>query len=87
MFIYNLYIYKSWFFGDISTSDSESALANREKGTFLIRFSSSNIGNFYFFVIIDNDNSLGCYTISKVDNDNSISHERIQYCNGMNIIV
>jgi hypothetical protein len=43
--------YSSWFHGDISMSESEARLANKLEGTYLIRFSTSEIGT---------------YTISKV---------------------
>jgi len=41
----------SWFHGDISMSESEARLANKMEGTYLVRFSTSEIGT---------------YTISKV---------------------
>lgn len=51
----------TWFHGDISMSESEARLANKMEGTYLVRFSTSEIGT---------------YTISKVSHA-GISHQRI----------
>lgn len=53
---------ESWFHGDISMQESEARLANKQEGTFLVRFSTSEMGT---------------YTISKVSQA-GISHQRIQ---------
>jgi len=52
---------QSWFHGDVPTKVAESKLTAAREGTFLIRFSSTN---------------LGWYTISK-KSDKSITHQRI----------
>jgi len=55
---------RSYFHGDISTTDAEAFLASKQVGTFLVRFSTS---------------APGCFTISKVAGDNSIQHQRIMH--------
>eukprot|EP01100_Stratorugosa_tubuloviscum_P013771 TRINITY_DN708_c0_g3_i1.p1 TRINITY_DN708_c0_g3~~TRINITY_DN708_c0_g3_i1.p1 ORF type:complete len:542 (+),score=245.95 TRINITY_DN708_c0_g3_i1:107-1732(+) len=50
-----------WFHGDISTNQAQALLTKEKKGTFLVRFSSSQAG----------------FTISKITKDNTISHQRI----------
>lgn len=52
----------NWFHGDVSTHESENRLAVRQMGTFLVRFSTSERGNF---------------TISKVSQRHAITHQRI----------
>lgn len=55
-----------WFHGDIPMQESESRLANKPEGTFLVRFSTSE---------------MGVFTISKVS-ASGISHQRIQRIQG-----
>lgn len=60
----------SWFHGDISTSNSEALLNTKAEGTFLVRFSTTEIG---------------ALTVSKVSS-NGISHQRIQRLNGLYVV-
>jgi len=53
---------EAWFHGDISMQESTAILTGKEEGTYLVRFSTSE---------------LGTYTISKVSHG-SISHLRLQ---------
>jgi len=54
---------KSWFHGDISTTDSELAFKDKGPGFFLVRMSTTNAGTF---------------TISKVSKNGKINHQRIE---------
>jgi len=60
----------SWFHGDVSMAESEARLNNKSEGTFLVRFSTSEVGVF---------------TISKVS-ATGISHQRIQRVQGQYIV-
>jgi len=51
-----------WFHGDLSVSESAERMAQQPRGTFLVRFSSSEPG---------------CYTISRMADAGKISHTRI----------
>jgi len=57
----------SWFHGDISMPESEARLANKPDGTYLVRFSTSE---------------MGAFTISKVSTT-GISHQRLMRTQGM----
>jgi serine/threonine protein kinase len=59
-----------WFHGDVSMPESEARLNNKSEGTFLVRFSTSEVGVF---------------TISKVSSS-GISHQRIQRVHGQYIV-
>jgi hypothetical protein len=59
-----------WFHGDVSMPESEARLNNKVEGTFLVRFSTSEVGVF---------------TISKVS-ATGISHQRIQRTHGQYIV-
>ncbi len=77
----------AWFHGDISMPESEARLNSKTEGTFLVRFSTSE---------------MGVFTISKVRNpytntqptheliwqvsSTGISHQRIQRVNGQYIV-
>jgi len=54
----------NWFHGDISTTEAENRLFNKELGTFLVRFSTRCPGD---------------YTISKVSQTGSIHHQRFTH--------
>jgi len=55
---------KPWFYGKISSSESQTILNGKDKYTFLIRMSESQEG---------------CFTISKVEKDKTISNQRVLY--------
>lgn len=59
-----------WFHGDVSMPESEARLGAKAEGTFLVRFSTSEVGVF---------------TVSKVS-ATGISHQRIQRIHGQYII-
>lgn len=59
-----------WFHGDISMPESEARLGSKPEGTFLVRFSTSEVGVF---------------TVSKVS-PGGISHQRIQRIHGQYVI-
>lgn len=58
---------KEYFFGDVSKEESEKLLSQKPPGTFLVRFSTSNLGG---------------YTISRVTHTGAISHRRITHYAG-----
>jgi len=59
---------KTWFHGDISTSEAQIRLSGMPAGTFLVRFSSTHPG---------------CYTISSLtQSSTSIKHQRVSYVVG-----
>jgi len=62
---------RSWFHGVLSSVQAEQLLGNKAKGTFLIRFSSSNPGSFAISVL----------------NDDGIKHYKIWHQPGKHYIV
>jgi serine/threonine protein kinase len=56
---------RPWFFGNISYEGALEYLSDKEKGTFMIRFSSKE--------------NPGCFTISKVNQKKKIVHQRIMH--------
>lgn len=58
---------QQWFHGDLATHASETLLAPKPVGTYLVRFSST---------------TPGCYTISKVSAERSIAHHRVIHSPG-----
>lgn len=60
-----------WFHGELDTVDAAERLSSQTPGSFLIRFSSSNVG---------------CYTISSVATDGTIRHQRVQHHTGKGFV-
>eukprot|EP01095_Lingulamoeba_sp_RSL-Kostka_P012223 TRINITY_DN479_c0_g1_i2.p1 TRINITY_DN479_c0_g1~~TRINITY_DN479_c0_g1_i2.p1 ORF type:complete len:455 (-),score=155.91 TRINITY_DN479_c0_g1_i2:272-1636(-) len=55
---------QKWFHGDITTVEAEDRLTSQNKGTFLIRFSTS---------------SPGCFTISHINKQKQLTHQRVTH--------
>ena len=60
-----------WFHGDLGRVEAETRLAQREPGTFLVRFSSI----------------VGYFTITRISSDGHIFHQRIVQTPGQNFRV
>lgn len=58
---------QNWFHGDISTSEAEDKLNGQQKGSFLIRFSTS---------------APGCFTISNINKNRKLVHQRVTHVPG-----
>jgi len=63
---------KSWFHGDISSQDAEKKLTAQKKGTFLIRFSAREPGN---------------YAVSVVSQGGRLKHYRVYHKPGINYMI
>lgn len=63
---------KTWFHGDISSTEAEQRLANEKKGTFLVRFSSRDPG---------------CYAISTMSQGGRLKHFRIYHKPGLDYLI
>jgi len=60
-----------WFHGELDTVDAAERLNGQPPGSFLIRFSTTNVG---------------CYTISSVATDGTIRHQRVQHHSGKGFV-
>eukprot|EP01100_Stratorugosa_tubuloviscum_P012296 TRINITY_DN578_c0_g1_i1.p1 TRINITY_DN578_c0_g1~~TRINITY_DN578_c0_g1_i1.p1 ORF type:complete len:513 (-),score=145.66 TRINITY_DN578_c0_g1_i1:78-1616(-) len=88
-YIYNLRVQvsllceKSWFFGGLGTREAETKLESGQNGTYLIRFSSSQLGVFTISRKIENQ--IAHSRIKKLndyyffENDTHIHHQSIQH--------
>jgi serine/threonine protein kinase len=63
---------KSWFHGDLSSSQAERELRKHKKGTFLVRFSAREPG---------------CYAITTVSQSERIKHFRIYHKPGLDFLI
>jgi len=59
-----LYLRQPWFHGELEKEQAEESLKKQTIGTFLVRLSSTKVGNF---------------TITKVNHQGIVNHQRIEY--------